>query len=124
VPWTSKVLEESFGRLDSEVAQIIFQKMFEIEHFGCFISNFILPDFHGKPHGVAMKRERRNKRARDLSFSPNLQVLPRTALGIPSNPFSEPAHHFGLSIFYFGGVKTTTVPEISSVHIFSHGSHA
>jgi hypothetical protein len=71
-----------------------------------------------------LKRERRNKRARGLSFGPTSQVLPRTALGILRNPFSEPAHHFGLSILYFGGVKTTAVPEISSLHIFSHGSHA
>jgi hypothetical protein len=46
-----------------------------------------------------LKRERRNKRARDLSFSPTSLVLPRTALGIPSNPFIENAHHFGLSSF-------------------------
>jgi hypothetical protein len=117
-------LEESFGRLDSEVAQIIFQKMLRLSILGALYPISFSQILMGNHMAWLLKRERRNKRARDLSFSPNLQVLPRTALGIPSNPFSEPPHHFGLSIFYFGRVKTITVPGISSVHIFSHGSHA
>jgi hypothetical protein len=123
VPWTSKVLEESFGRLDSEVAQIIFQKMLKLSILGTLYPISFSQSLMGN-HMAWLLKERRHKRARDLSFSPTSLVLPRTALGIPSNPFSEPAHGFWLSIFYFGRVKTTTVSEISNVHIFSHGSHA
>jgi len=33
-----------------------FPENVEIGHFGCFISKFILPNSHGKPHGVAVER--------------------------------------------------------------------
>jgi hypothetical protein len=54
-PGPAKSWRKVCAGLIQKLHRFIFQNFFEIEHFGCFISKFILPNSHGKPHGVAVE---------------------------------------------------------------------
>jgi hypothetical protein len=71
-PGSAKSWRKVWAGLIQKLHRFIFQNFFEIEHFGCFISNFVIPKSHGKPHGMAVEERTAHKCARVLSSSPNL----------------------------------------------------
>ena len=49
-------LDKSLSRLDSEVAQVIFQNMLRLSKLGALYPSSFLPNSHGEPHGVAIEK--------------------------------------------------------------------
>lgn len=66
------LLTESLGRLDSEVAQMIFQNILRLSISCALYPSSFSQILMGNHVAWLLKKERRHKCARDLSFSPNL----------------------------------------------------
>jgi hypothetical protein len=109
------------SRLDSEVAQVIFQNMLRLSKLGA-LSKFISPKLSWRATWCGYWKKNGATSVPDTYLSVRTSIVfPNTPLDTPGNPVSQPTHDFGLSVFSFGRVKTTTVLEISSVHILLHG---